>query len=197
VVNDVGFTKNHARQSRSRRLQRGASLIEVLVTVAVMAVGLVGLTGLQARLQVAEFDSYQRSQALLLANDLASRIALNRNLAADYLRSGTNAIVAGSCPATGSTRTAVDLSEWCSLLEGAAEVRGTSKVGAVIGGRGCVESTDDGYMVTVAWQGMVPLSAPPEGVACGAGSYDSAGAGCTNDRCRRVVTTLVRVAALL
>jgi type IV pilus assembly protein PilV len=182
---------------QSWRRQRGASLIEVLVTVVILLVGIVGLTALQARLQVAEFDSYQRGQALMLANDLANRLSLNRNQANSYLRAPASPIVAGSCPATGSTRVEIDLIEWCALLEGAAEVRGTSKVGSIIGGRGCVELTDEGYMVTVAWQGMVPLTAPASSVACGANAYDGAGAGCTADRCRRVVTTVVRVAPLL
>jgi len=49
-------------------------------------------------------------------------------------------------------------------------------------------------MVTIAWQGMVPISAPPAAVTCGANLYDGdAATNCTNDRCRRVVTTLVSV----
>jgi type IV pilus assembly protein PilV len=54
------------------------------------------------------------------------------------------------------------------------------------------------YMVTVAWQGMVPLAPPPASVTCGASAYDVGGAtGCTGDLCRRYVTTIVRIASLL
>jgi len=74
----------------------------------------------------------------------------------------------------------------------------------VIGGRGCIEriSTSNDYLVTVAWQGLTPISAPPTDVACGADSAGTnpyngaAGSPCTNDRCRRVVTTIVRIANL-
>jgi type IV pilus assembly protein PilV len=66
----------------------------------------------------------------------------------------------------------------------------------MIGGRGCVQLAADGdYLVTVAWQGLTPLSAPAASVTCGAGSYNNATT-CTNDQCRRVVTTVVRIASL-
>lgn len=173
--------------------QGGASLIEVMVTVVVLVVGLVGLAGLHARLQATEFESYQRAQAVLLVNDMASRMALNRNQAASYVSGGS--VVAGNCPSAGSTQASVDLRDWCLALEGAAEKSGGSNIGALIGGRGCVQSATDGYMVTVAWQGIVPLSAPPASVSCGKDSYNGS-AGCVNDLCRRVVTMLVRMATL-
>ena len=72
---------------------------------------------------------------------------------------------------------------------------GSTKLGAMIGGRGCVtQLSSSEYMITVAWRGMVPISAPPSSVPCGANSYD--GGQCASDKCRRVVTTLVRIATL-
>jgi type IV pilus assembly protein PilV len=179
--------------------QRGVTLIEVLVTVIILSVGLLGIVGLQSRLQTSEMEAYQRSQALLLLNDMASRIAVNRNAAADYAPA-TFEVGAGinNCPTTTATQQQRDTGEWCEALKGAGELSSGSKVGALIGGRGCVESLGDGeYMVTVAWQGLMPLAAPPESVACGKDSYDGpAGSVCTGDLCRRVVTTIVRVADL-
>jgi type IV pilus assembly protein PilV len=68
----------------------------------------------------------------------------------------------------------------------------------MIGGRGCVEALPDNeYLVTVAWQGLTPVSAPPASVTCGQNLYDGpAGSPCQADRCRRVVTTVVRIATL-
>ena len=40
--------------------QRGSTMLEVLVTIAILAVGLLGLAGLQSRLQVSEMESYQQ-----------------------------------------------------------------------------------------------------------------------------------------
>jgi type IV pilus assembly protein PilV len=179
--------------------QRGSTMIEVLVTIVVLAIGLLGLAGLQSRLQVSEMEAYQRSQALLLLDDMASRIATNRNFAASYTAVapvGTPLGAGMTCPTATTTRVQSDAKEWCDALQGAAEVTsGSAKVGALVGGRGCVESIGSGeYMVTVAWQGLIPISAPPASVLCGKDSYD--GTGCTGDQCRRVVTTLVRVATL-
>ena len=187
---------------QSRQLQRGASLIEVLVTMVIIAFGLLGIVGMQARLQVSEMESYQRSQALLLLNDMANRIAINRRDAASYVTSAASPLGAGmTCPTTTTTAVQRDLREWCNALQGAGETTGTganaARVGAMVGGRGCVETSGADYLVTVVWQGLTPIAAPPSSVACGADSYDGAtGSSCVNDRCRRNVTTVVRIATL-
>lgn len=186
------------RQLNSQR-QGGVTLIEVLVTILILSIGLLGVAGLQSRLQMSEMEAYQRSQALLLLNDMASRIATNRNRAADYVTTSATPLGAGmTCPTDLSTRQKTDRAEWCQALQGAAETVGGNKLGAMIGGRGCVESLGSGeYLVTVAWQGMGPISAPPASVACGAKQYDGGtGSACANDLCRRVVTTIVRIADL-
>jgi type IV pilus assembly protein PilV len=180
--------------------QRGASMIEVLVTIVILAFGLLGLVGLQSKLQLSEMEAYQRAQALILLEDMANRIASNRNAAESYVTDvdaplGVDHICTVN-PAT--TRAVQDTCEWSQALQGAAEVTGTSKVGAMIGGRGCVESLGSGeYLVTVAWQGMGPISAPPASVACGLNNYNGpSGSVCVNDLCRRTLTTVVRIANL-
>ena len=177
-----------------RRRERGATLIEVLVTMLIIAFGLLGMAGLQVRTQISELESYQRSQALLLLNDMANRLAANRNNAASYVTAG--ALGSGmTCPAASGTTAQLDTREWCLALQGPNVTVGAEKKGAMVGGRGCVDQLSaNEYMVTVAWQGMVDITAPPASVACGAGQYD--GAHCTGDKCRRVVTTLVRIAGL-
>lgn len=186
---------------RQRHSQRGASMVEVLVTLVVIAFGLLGMAGLQMRLQVSEVESYQRSQALLLLNDMASRIATNRTAATAgaYAVAAASPLGAGmTCPGGTSTQAQRDLKEWCEALQGAGEVLGGNNAGAMIGGRGCVENVGGDIMVTVAWQGLTPISAPPASVGCGAGSYDAAaGSPCVDDLCRRAVTTVVRIATLL
>lgn len=174
--------------------QHGATMIEVLVTMVILVFGLLGLAGLQARLQVSEMESYQRAQALILLEDMANRITTNRSAAASYV-TGSPLGAGMTCPTDTSTVQKVDAKEWCDALQGAAETSGTSKVGAMIGARGCVESTiANEYLVTVAWQGLAPISAPPDSVTCGQNEYD--GGACTNDRCRRAITTVVRIGTL-
>ena len=182
----------------SRQRQAGASMIEVLVTLVIIGFGLLGMAGLQMRLQVSELESYQRSQALLLLNDMASRVATNRTAAASYVTGTTYGNTGAACPTATSTTTLRDIKEWCEALQGSTETTdsGATKRGAMIGARGCVEKVGEDYMVTVAWQGMTPISAPPASVACGKDQYDTTGTTCLSDLCRRVVTTLVRIATL-
>lgn len=180
--------------------QRGTSLIEVMVSLLIVSVGLLGLAGLQSRLQAAEFDSYQRSQALVLLDDMASRITVNRANAASYSTTAANPLGAGMVcpvPANGATRQQLDVASWCHSLQGAAEISGGARAGAMIGGRGCVEALPDNeYLVSVTWQGFQPITAPASGADCGQNLYDGAAAGCSNDRCRRIVTTVVRIGTL-
>jgi type IV pilus assembly protein PilV len=185
-------------QSSLRGRQRGVSLIEVLVAMVILAIGLLSLVVLHGRLHVLQVESYQRSQALVILNDMASRIQLNRNAAADYV-TGAPLGTDMDCDAIGDvTRQQIDATEWCNVLQGAGETLGAQDVGAMQGARACVENiAADEYLVTIAWQGMAPLSAPPVSVGCGAGEYDgAAGTTCVDDLCRRVVTTIVRIATL-
>src|SRR5216683_852880 len=87
----------------------------------------------------------------------------------------------------------------CNAPQGAAEIIGGGRTGAMLGARGCVESLPNSeYLVTVAWQGLAPISAPPTSIACGLNLYNAAvsstSSNCAADRCRRVVTTVVRIA---
>jgi type IV pilus assembly protein PilV len=181
--------------------QHGISMIEVLVTIVIVTFGLLGLAGLQSRLQVSEMEAYQRAQALILLEDMSNRLATNRTAAANYVTGTSTPLGTGNtCTYTASSsRQVQDSCEWNNALLGAAEVSsGSSKVGAMVGARGCVESLGNNeYLITVAWQGMGPISVPPASVACGQNLYDGpTGSVCTGDRCRRTLTTIVRIANL-
>lgn len=181
------------------RLNSGTTLIEVLVTFVIVAVGLLGAVGLQTRLQMSDMDAYQRAQALILLNDMTSRLSTNRKDAASYVTGVTNPLGSGvNCPTDTSTLQKTDAGEWCEALQGAAETSGENKMGAMIGGRGCIESPVSGqYIITVAWQGTVPLAAPPNAIGCGKDLYDGGDdSNCKNDLCRRVITATVRVGIL-
>jgi type IV pilus assembly protein PilV len=185
--------------------QRGALMIEVLITIVILAIGLTGLLLMQTRLQKSEVEAYSRTQALMLANDMADKIAANRANAANYVIGAVDnpaSVGGGACPAVPdpSTLQQRDTAEWCSTLKGAAEVQGGTNVGALIGGRGCVYAVDGGqeYVVTLVWQGLTPISSPT--IICGKeapnpfdGSVES---GCQNDLCRRSYTTVVRLGDL-
>lgn len=56
----------------------GFNLVEVLVAMAVTSVGMLGIAALQVQGLRSNHDSYVRSQAVLVAQDLAERIQANR-----------------------------------------------------------------------------------------------------------------------
>ena len=62
---------------RSSKAMRGLSLIEILVTVVVLSIGLLGIAGMQAFGVRYSHDSYVRSQATMLANELIERMHAN------------------------------------------------------------------------------------------------------------------------
>jgi type IV pilus assembly protein PilV len=188
------------RRTPALPIQQGISMIEVLVTIVIVTFGLLGLAGLQSRLHVSEMEAYQRAQALILLEDMSNRITTNRTAAANYVTgTGTPLGTGNTCTyTTSSSRQVQDSCEWNNALQGATEVAGGSKVGAMVGARGCVESLGNNeYLISVAWQGLGPISAPPASVACGQNLYNGpTGSVCTADRCRRTLTTIVRIANL-
>ena len=61
------------------KLQIGTSLVEVLVSVIIIAIGMLGLAALQNTSLKLSYQSYLRSQVNFLANDLIDRIRANPN----------------------------------------------------------------------------------------------------------------------
>jgi type IV pilus assembly protein PilV len=131
-----------AMKLESSRHQRGVTLVEVLVTMVILAIGLLGLVGLQARLQILQLESYQRAQALMLLKDMSGRIATNRNDAAAYETGALAPVGVAACAAyaPSETRRQADIREWCTALRGASETIGVgnNRVGGMVGGRGCL-----------------------------------------------------------
>lgn len=172
--------------------QNGFSLIEVLVSMIIIAVGLLGLAALQARAINSEFESYQRSQAVSLTFDMVQRIRTNRanmgyfktisdaDTGEGYLGSADADSYDLTCPPADPTdRAGQDLCDWNDLLLGTAETKSGNNVGAMLGGRGCIfydaasevaGAPDSGlFTVAVSWQGNQDTVAPS--VNCGNGLY--------------------------
>lgn len=143
---------------------RGFTLLEVLITLIILAVGMLGLANLQSKIHVTEIESYQRAQAVLLLQDMSDRINSNRSEDAlavyrndtvmgtgyDYADVDacvnlelTEAGITVSPPPALQARAARDRCEWSEALRGASETRTsggvTTNVGAMIGARGCIE----------------------------------------------------------
>jgi type IV pilus assembly protein PilV len=177
----------------------GFAMLEVLVALFIILVGLLGVVGLMIRANGAEMESYQRVQAVILLQDMRNRIEANRAVASCYsngptgMQLGTGYAGTPSCASgTGaqSGQAVADLTEWSALLLGSAESNAGTKVGAMLGARGCITQIDavnNVYLITVAWQGLEPTAAPKAG--CGQGQYGT-------DTLRRALSVTVRIATL-
>ena len=175
-----------------RRAQHGAMLLEALIAILICAFGLLGFVGMQARSTATEFESYQRSQALVLVEDMTARINANRANAATYVSAGLigAGAIADCSLLTGAN---LDLCEWANLLRGSTETRGGAKVGSMINARGCITrpaTSTDRYIVAIAWQGINQTRAPTS--TCGQGNADF-----PTESLRRVVSSALCVGLLV
>ncbi len=178
----------------------GFTLLEILITLIILAVGMLGLANLQSKIHVTEVESYQRAHAVLLLQDMVDRVKTNRANAADYanddpLGTETEEDCADSTLAAisnpGKRLAASDRCLWSSSLLGASEQRSGASSGGMIGARGCIEQvqapdatagvcTPGVYRVTVAWQGLHKTVSPA--LECGEDEYG-------DDALRRVIST--------
>lgn len=215
---------NHPMNWPRKRIssQSGVGMIEVLVSLVILMVGLLGLAGLMMHSQSSEMESYQRVQALILLQDMAGRLNANRNVAScynittafadgtPYVGEGTTATACGTGTTEQKAQYLKDMDSWREALKGAGETSGGSKVGAMIGARGCisyngatanlvkdkngVDIAGTGvYTIAVSWQGIsntfapAPLSTPA--LSCGKGQYGS-------ENLRRIVSLTIRIGAI-
>jgi type IV pilus assembly protein PilV len=184
------------------RRWQGFGLIEILVTLSIIAVGMLGIAALHARVQQSQLEAYQRSQALILLQDIVSRLNANRTAARCYAMTDTDngglIFGTGSDPAklvcsgygTAATRAIADsdMAAWDAALKGSAEALDGNDVGGMIGARGCITSNGaDSFFIAIAWQGLNETAAPAD--ACAQNLYGS-------ESLRRVLSTTVRIADL-
>lgn len=166
--------------------QDGFTLIEILITLVVTAFGLLALAGFVTKATTLTADSTQRARAGVILNDMASRIANHKTIAATYKTGADQGVAVIDC--TGKTGAALDLCEWNNLLVGANDAG--SNAAAILGYRGCITSVNaNEYIITVTWGSLTPGVPPPVGVTCGANQFG-------DESQRRFIRSVVRVATL-
>jgi type IV pilus assembly protein PilV len=129
---------------------------------------------------------------------MTERIYANRDNAASYMTSspaGSGDAQPANCAGL-AVGAAKDVCEWSNHLKGAAETSGSSTVGALLGGRGCITQiqvpdpsasvcTPGIYLVSVAWQGLYKTGA--QSITCAQGSYGA------DDAFRRAISAQIVV----
>ncbi len=137
--------------------QKGMSLIEILVSMTIVAVGLLGMAGLQMNGLRNNQSAYLRSQASILAADMADRMRLNRARALAGAYSGfstdnfTGSDPGCSTSSGGCTETqlvTLDMVEWTNAIEGAANLN------LLPNGTGTItqDPATGIFTITISWQ---------------------------------------------
>lgn len=117
--------------------EKGLSLIEVLVTLFVTSVGLLGIAAMQAKSLQFNHAAYLRSQANILAYDMADRMRLNR----DSARVGQYNLSLSAGKPTASGTAATDQNQWLTLIES-----------VLPSGDGSVSCSSNVCTLTVQWR---------------------------------------------
>lgn len=158
---------------------RGATLIEVLIAILVLAVGILGLMGLQINGKRTNYEALQRSAAVSLAQDMINRMRANSNIAltgtfldANYdtvtltytgggVGGGQVATPPTDCAAAGAACTPADLADF-DLAAWEAQLDDAVTSNGLVNPTGCIDvdtSAADGSLVTVtvAWESRIDL----------------------------------------
>jgi type IV pilus assembly protein PilV len=103
-------TPNHSRS-------QGFSLLELLVTLVVLSIGLLGIGLMQTTNLGLTKTAFSRTQAMLLASDIADRIRANENFASSYVTT-TNATPSciGGSTCLGAALAAADIQDWSNRI---------------------------------------------------------------------------------
>lgn len=107
TVNMMTRVRIQASGMPASHYSRGFSMMEILVTVMVLAIGLLGLAALQGESIRGNHSAYMRTQATYLAYEIADAMRAN----VDQARNGQYNISYGAA-VSGSNLAALDLAGW-------------------------------------------------------------------------------------
>ncbi|MDR0250111.1 MAG: type IV pilus modification protein PilV [Burkholderiales bacterium] len=131
---------------KQRFNQKGATLLEVLVTVAVLSVGLLGVAGLLMKSTSLGISAHDRTISTQKIYAFADRMRLNPQGVNDGNYNDLSGAPSDpNCLATGCTPAqiaALDFFQWSQEL-----------AGSMAGGGGSVARNGNLFLVTVNWQG--------------------------------------------
>jgi len=164
------------RLGRHASNQRGFTLIEILVTVFILAIGLLGLAGLILEGMRNNQGAYLRTQASILAYGMADRMRANKESASAYAGFSTDGNgVTTTLPSCASENTGctpagqaqVDLVEWTRRIQGVG-----SDMALLPEGVGTIQydASTSRYTITITWNEVTREGDAGEAIS-GDGSY--------------------------
>jgi type IV pilus assembly protein PilV len=97
---------------------RGLTLVEIMVALLILSIGILGLASMQTASLRFNAGAYQRTQATVLASDMADRMRANRQAAMnnEYIIAVEDPAPACAAPNPVGTVAQQDISAWRSAL---------------------------------------------------------------------------------
>jgi len=170
---------------RVSSLQKGISLIEVLVTTVVLSIGVLGVAGLGAFAKRTTFEAVQRSVATEMGYALLEEMRMNKNALGTYLAVGTlgggslGGEPAPDCDAPGADCTSAEFAAhslwlWERQIDSGMESVAGNETGGLLSPSACLAGPAGGaagvYTVTVVWRGISEATTDTGLTNCGDGS---------------------------
>lgn len=153
--------------------QSGFSMIEILITLVIVATALLGTAGLQAYAMKTNLGGQFRNQAVFLANDIAERMEANKIQAVTapgYSSAGVGG-AAGNCDVVGAPPcTPVQMAQFDLVQWQAAVAQLPQGVGTVIQ---TVAGNPATYTITVTWVDRATNQNYAAGAAVNGGAGES------------------------
>lgn len=119
---------------QARRPQRGISLIDALIAIAILAFGMLGMTRLQGRMVTASTDAQLRTTAVQMADEILSTALVDVSNAACYTRPQTGACAnSGAISSTTAWATRVGAAFPGTVTSGVVLNAGTGRMTVTIG----------------------------------------------------------------
>ena len=144
------FISKHRHQKRrikSHSQEQGFTLLEVLISLLVLAIGLLGLAGLQTVALSYNHSAYLRTQATFLAYDMLDRARANREEAVG----GGYSMTINSSPTGGTNCTTSSCSQSAMAHFDKVEWKNSLK-DLLPGGNGSVSIEDNNLVITIQWR---------------------------------------------
>ena len=177
-------------------MQRGFSLLELLIALVVFSVGMLAIAGLQTVSKQANYEALQRTTAVQIASGLLEEIRTNGDAADVYLAAGEigsgslgnepfpDCSVGAEC--NSAQKASHDLWLWEQIVDGNLESAGGVGTGGLVLPTMCITGPLGGgagmYQVTIVWRGTASITSMANNV-CGllSGNYG------TDSEFRRIV----------
>jgi type IV pilus assembly protein PilV len=177
-------------------MERGFSLLELLVALVVFSVGMLAIAGLQTVSKQANYEGLQRTTAAQIASGLLEDIRTNGDAVDVYLAVGEigngslgnepvpGCSVGSAC--NSAQKAAHDLWVWEQMIDGNLESSGGVGTGGLVLPAMCITGPIGGgagiYQVTIAWRGSASIASAVNN-DCGSlsGNYGA------NDEFRRII----------